>query len=208
MSQAWWSYALWIVFWIEITWNKLKRERNPLPQFSPPLTHEPSTLSTPLSLPNPTLFLAAFSVSSYLSLSLSLPFPFVYSLDGCAQLLPPTLLSIEPSCSSMCLALVEKKNNNNKKWTNSQIIFNGEGPTQRKMFYDVYMPGVGLMVRVVCLGFYDPEFKSCSAVELIPGGVDSAYHPSEVGKMSVGLLVSCVGVAIHPGLCPLAKETA
>ena len=34
------------------------------------------------------------------------------------------------------------------------------------------MPGVGLMVRVVGLGSKDPEFKSCSAVELIPGGVD------------------------------------
>ena len=28
-----------------------------------------------------------------------------------------------------------------------------------------------------------------------PGGVDSACHPSEVGKMSASLLVSCVGVA-------------
>ena len=50
------------------------------------------------------------------------------------------------------------------------------------------MPGVGLMVRVVGLGSPGPEFKSCSAVELIPGGVDSAYHPSEVGKMSTRLL--------------------
>ena len=46
------------------------------------------------------------------------------------------------------------------------------------------MPGVVLMVRVVGLGFSDPEFKSPSAVELIAGGVDSACHPSEVGKMS------------------------
>ena len=36
------------------------------------------------------------------------------------------------------------------------------------------MPGVGLMVRVVGLGSSDPEFKSCLAAELIPGGVDSA----------------------------------
>ena len=60
--------------------------------------------------------------------------------------------------------------------------------------------GVGLLVRVVGLGSEDPEFKSHSAVELIPGGVDSACHPSEVGKMSASLLVYCVGVATCPGL--------
>ena len=70
------------------------------------------------------------------------------------------------------------------------------------------MPGVGLMVRVVGFGSSGPEFKSHSAVELIPGGVNSAYHPSEVGKMSASMLVYCVGVATHPGLCSLAKETA
>ena len=72
------------------------------------------------------------------------------------------------------------------------------------------MPGVGLMVRVVGFGSSGPEFKSCSAVELIPGGVNSACHPSEVGKMSASMLVSCVGVAtlLCPGLCPIAKETA
>ena len=69
------------------------------------------------------------------------------------------------------------------------------------------MSGVGLIVRVVYLGFKDPEFKSHSAVELIPGGVNSACHPSEVSKMSASLLVSCVGVATHPELCPIAKET-
>ena len=69
------------------------------------------------------------------------------------------------------------------------------------------MPGVGLMVRVVGLGSKHPEFKSHSAVEL-SGGVDSACHPSEVGKMSASMLVSCVGVATHPGLCPIAKETS
>ena len=52
-----------------------------------------------------------------------------------------------------------------------------------------YMAGYGLMVRVVGLGYEDPEFKSSSAVELIPGGVDSACHPSEVSKMSASLLV-------------------
>ena len=69
------------------------------------------------------------------------------------------------------------------------------------------MPGVGFVVCVVGLGSEDPEFKYL-AVELIPGGVVSAYHPSEVGKMSASLIVSCVGVATHPGLCPIAKETA
>jgi len=66
------------------------------------------------------------------------------------------------------------------------------------------MPGVGLMVMVVGLGSSDPVFKSRLAVELVPGGVDSACHPSEVGKMSANLLVSCVGVATHPDLCPIA----
>ena len=70
------------------------------------------------------------------------------------------------------------------------------------------MPGVGLMVRVVFLRSSDPEFKSHSAVELIPGGVSSACHPSEVGKISASMLVSCVGVATRPGLCPIAQETA
>ena len=74
--------------------------------------------------------------------------------------------------------------------------------------HHIWMPGVGLMVRVASLGSEGPEFKSHSAVELIPGGVDSACRPSEVDKMSASLLVSCVGVATHPGLCPIAKETA
>ena len=52
------------------------------------------------------------------------------------------------------------------------------------------MPGVGLMVGVVGLGSYDLEFKSHSAVELIPGGENSACHPSEVSKMSASMLVS------------------
>ena len=54
----------------------------------------------------------------------------------------------------------------------------------------------------------DPEFKSHSAVELTPGRVDSARHPSEVCKMSASYLVSCVGVVTCPELCPIAKETA
>jgi len=64
------------------------------------------------------------------------------------------------------------------------------------------------MVRVVGLGSSDPELKSHSAVQFITGGVDSACHPSEVGKMRASLLVSCVGVATHPGLYPRAEETA
>jgi len=64
------------------------------------------------------------------------------------------------------------------------------------------------MVKVVGLGSEDPEFKSCLAVELIPGGVDSACHPSEVSKMSTSLLVSCVGMVTCPGLYPIAQETA
>ena len=63
------------------------------------------------------------------------------------------------------------------------------------------MAGVGLMVRVVGLVSWDPELKSPSVVELIPGGVDSVCHPSEVGKMSTSMLVYCVGVATRPGLC-------
>ena len=71
-----------------------------------------------------------------------------------------------------------------------------------------YMPGVGLLIRVVGLESEDPEFKSHLVVELIPGGVNSACHPSEFGKTSASLLVSCVGVATRPGLYPIAKETA
>ena len=70
------------------------------------------------------------------------------------------------------------------------------------------MSVVGLMVGVVGLGSSDPKFKSHSAVELIPGGVNSACHPSEVGKMSASLLVIFVGVATCPGLYPITKETA
>ena len=70
------------------------------------------------------------------------------------------------------------------------------------------MPSVGFMVGVVGLGSENPEFKSHSAVELIPGGVDSACYPSEVGRISSSMLVNCIGVATRPGLCPTAKETA
>ena len=47
------------------------------------------------------------------------------------------------------------------------------------------------MVRVAGFGSKGPEFKSGSAVELIPGVVNSACRPSEVGKMSASMLVSC-----------------
>ena len=79
---------------------------------------------------------------------------------------------------------------------------------KNKIGSHLYMPGVGLMVRLVGLGFEDLELKSHFAVELIPGGVDSACHPSVVGKMSASMLVSCVGVVTCSGLCPIAKETA
>ena len=69
------------------------------------------------------------------------------------------------------------------------------------------MPGVGFMVRVAGFGSSGPEFKSCSAIELIPGGVNSTCHPSEVGKMSASMLEYCIGVATCPELCPIAKET-
>ena len=72
----------------------------------------------------------------------------------------------------------------------------------------IYMSGVGLMVGVALFGSSGPAFKSCLAVELIPGVVDSACHPSEVGKMSASMLVPCVRVATRPALCPIAKETA
>ena len=70
------------------------------------------------------------------------------------------------------------------------------------------MPSVGFMVRVVGLGSEDSELKFHSAVKLIPGEVDSACHPSKVGKINVSMLVYCVGVTTHPGLCPIAVETA
>ena len=69
-------------------------------------------------------------------------------------------------------------------------------------------PGVGFVVRLAGMGYQGPEFEHLSAIVLTPGGVDSACHPSEVGKMSASLMVSCVGVLIRPGLCPIAKDTA
>ena len=47
---------------------------------------------------------------------------------------------------------------------------------------------VGLILRAAGLVSEGPEFKSCLAVELISGGVDSACHPTEVNKMSSSLL--------------------
>ena len=67
----------------------------------------------------------------------------------------------------------------------------------------INMPSVGLMVGVVGIGSFGPEFKSRSAVELTPGRVDSACFPSEVGKTSASLLVYCVVVVTRPGLCPI-----
>ena len=55
---------------------------------------------------------------------------------------------------------------------------------KRKVFlvFLVYMPGVVLMVRLAGFGSQGPEFKSRLAVELIPGGVTLACHPSEVAN--------------------------
>ena len=83
----------------------------------------------------------------------------------------------------------------------------GSKPRDGVAGFGLVLPGVGLMVTVVGLGSQDPEFKCSFTVELITGGVDPACHPSEVGKMSVSLLVSCVGVVTRPELCPVAKET-
>ena len=47
-----------------------------------------------------------------------------------------------------------------------------------------HMPGVGFMAKVIGLESEGPEFKSHSAVELIPGGVDSACHPSVRGRQN------------------------
>ena len=54
--------------------------------------------------------------------------------------------------------------------------------TPFKYLHFYSMPGVGLMVGVVGFGSEGPEFKSHLAVELMPRGVDSTCHPSEVGK--------------------------
>ena len=103
---------------------------------------------------------------------------------------------------------------NSQPYGNLSFLKQGLGvcPTVRYtlIFHELRscMPGVGLMVRVAGFGSQGPEFKSHSAVELIPGGVNSACHLSEIGKMSASLLVSCVGVVTRPGLCPIAKETA
>ena len=69
------------------------------------------------------------------------------------------------------------------------------------------MPGVGLTVKVVGFGSQNHDFKSHSAVELIPGGDSSACHPSEVDKkMSASLVVYNVGVVTCPGLCVVTKD--
>ena len=64
------------------------------------------------------------------------------------------------------------------------------------------MPGVGLMVRLFVLGSEGPEFKSRFAVELTPGGVDWACHPSEVGEMSTSVLV--IGALYQQYSCSLS----
>ena len=67
------------------------------------------------------------------------------------------------------------------------------------------------MVRLVGIGSHlDPGILSSKPTFLFNKyqvGLTVCY-PSEVGKMSASLLVSCVGVVTCPGLCPIAKETA
>ena len=50
-------------------------------------------------------------------------------------------------------------------------------------------PGFGFVVMVAGLESSGPEFEPLSAIELTPGGVHSACHPSEVGEMSTSVLV-------------------
>ena len=58
------------------------------------------------------------------------------------------------------------------------------------MYCRSHMPGVGLMVMVVGLGSSDSEFKSHSAVELIPGGVDclSSFRGQQNEYQPAGIL--------------------
>ena len=61
--------------------------------------------------------------------------------------------------------------------------------------------GVDLAVRVASLESLSFEFEPLSAIELTPGGVDSAHHPSEVGEMSTGVLVirgTVSAAKLHP----------
>ena len=68
------------------------------------------------------------------------------------------------------------------------------------------------MVKVASLGSWSPTFDPLSIVELTPGGVDSACHPSEVSEMGTSVLgyspfgVTCVGVATCPGLYSLPMK--
>ena len=45
-------------------------------------------------------------------------------------------------------------------------------------------PVVSLVFRMAGSGPQGPEFEPLLVIELIPGVVDSACHPSEVGEMS------------------------
>jgi len=70
------------------------------------------------------------------------------------------------------------------------------------------MPGVGLMVSVVGLGSYDPARSN-------PAGLLNSYQVGLTLSVILPRLARCVpacwstvGVAICPGLCPIAKESA
>ena len=52
-----------------------------------------------------------------------------------------------------------------------------------------------------------PEFEPLPAVELTPGGVDSACHRSEVSEMSTSVLV-IIGPCISGTAAPSANDAA
>ena len=57
-------------------------------------------------------------------------------------------------------------------------------PTSNLFVLLFFKPGVGLAVTVAGLRPMSPEFQVPVSVELIPGGVDSPCHPSQVGEMT------------------------
>ena len=44
------------------------------------------------------------------------------------------------------------------------------------------------MVKVAGLEPQGPEFEPLPTTDLTPGGVDSAYHPSEIAKCTTGVI--------------------
>ena len=54
-------------------------------------------------------------------------------------------------------------------------------------YLQVILPA-SLAVKVADLRPKGPEFESLSVIELIPCGVDSTCHPSEVGEMNTSVV--------------------